>query len=140
MRKQSVWVVAGSLAVFLSACAAQQSSSTSSTGTEAQTASAPAPVNEGVAPPPNSKLAKVQLGMSKKQVSDVLGQPSDENSYATGKMWIPFYFGNDVRRTSWFYKGLGRVVFADGNAFGGGVPEVIRVDYDPAESGIARNE
>jgi hypothetical protein len=72
------------------------------------------PVNEGVPPPANSKLAKVQLGMSKKQVTDVLGQPTDENSYATGKMWIPFYFGNDVRRTSFYYKGMGRVVFADG--------------------------
>jgi hypothetical protein len=78
------------------------------------------------------------MGMNKKQVRDILGQPSDENSYMTGKVFIPFYFGTDARRTSWYYKGIGRVVFADGNAFGAGTPEVIRVDYDPTESGIAR--
>jgi hypothetical protein len=88
--------------------------------------------------PPSSSLAKVQLGMTKPQVREILGQPNDENSYASGKVFIPFYFGNDARRTSWYYKGLGRVVFADGNAFGGGTSEVVRVDYDPGESGTAR--
>jgi hypothetical protein len=86
--------------------------------------------------PPSSPLSKIQLGMHKMQVADILGRPSDENSYATGKIWIPFYFGNDARRTCWYYKGMGRVVFADGNAFGGGTGEVIRVD--PTESGVAR--
>ena len=76
--------------------------------------------------------------MTKKQVTDILGSPTDENSYSSGKAWIPFYFGNDVRRTEFLYKGVGRVVFADGNAFGGGGSEVVRVDYDPAESGVAR--
>jgi outer membrane protein assembly factor BamE (lipoprotein component of BamABCDE complex) len=134
MRKRTMCLLAGSMVIFLSACATQQSSTTSSESAAA------APVNEGVPPPANSKLAKVQLGMSKKQVTDVLGQPTDENSYATGKMWIPFYFGNDVRRTSFYYKGMNRMVFADGNAFGGGTPEVIRVDYDPQETGVARAE
>ena len=86
--------------------------------------------------PPNSPLAKVQLGMGKRQVRDFLGTPNDENTYATGKAFIPWYFGNDARRTSWYYKGVGRVVFADGNVFGGGGTEVIRVDYDPGETGI----
>jgi hypothetical protein len=88
--------------------------------------------------PASSPLSKVQLGMNKKQVSDAAGHPTDENSYSTGKVWIPFYFGTDARRTSWYYKGEGQVVFADGNPFGGGTPEVIRVVYDPAESGVAR--
>ena len=92
----------------------------------------------GVPAPAGSKMAQVQIGMNKKQVKDVLGPPTDENSYSTGKVWIPFYFGNDARRTSFYYKGQGRVVFADGNAFGGGASEVVRVDYDPTESGEAR--
>lgn len=86
----------------------------------------------------DNPLARVQLGMTKSQVREVAGQPWDENSYATGKVFIPFYFGNDARRTSWYYRGQGRVVFADGNPFGGGRAEVIRVDIDPSESGIAR--
>jgi hypothetical protein len=92
----------------------------------------------GVPAPAGSKLAEVKLGMTKKQVKEILGPPTDENSYSTGKVWIPFYFGNDARRTSYYYKGIGRVVFADGNAFGGGGDEVVRVDYDPTESGTAR--
>lgn len=91
----------------------------------------------GLAVPPGSPLVRVRPGMSKKEVRDLLGEASDENSYPTGKAFIPFYFGNDARRTSWYYKGVGRVVFADGNVFGGGGSEVVRVDHDPGESGTA---
>ncbi|MBX3023310.1 outer membrane protein assembly factor BamE [bacterium] len=105
-------------------------------GCSSRSAQAPAPA--AAAAPAGSKLAEVKIGMTKKQVKDILGPPTDENSYSTGKVWIPFYFGNDARRTSFYYKGVGRVVFADGNAFGGGSSEVVRVDYDPTESGNAR--
>jgi outer membrane protein assembly factor BamE (lipoprotein component of BamABCDE complex) len=110
-------------------------------GCSSHSAQQPAPASTGAvaAPAPaGSTLSHVTIGMTKKQVKDVLGPPTDENSYSTGKVWIPFYFGNDARRTSFYYKGIGRVVFADGNAFGGGASEVVRVDYDPAESGTAR--
>jgi len=115
-----------SLAMGLGACATQTAKSSDSTVATASPA------------PPGSPLSKIHLGMTKKQVSDILGHPTDENSYSTGKAWIPFYFGNDARRTSWYYKGLGAVVFADGNVFGGGAPEVVRVDYNPNETGVAR--
>lgn len=107
-------------------------------GCSSRSAQEPAPAATATAAPAGSKLAEVRIGMTKKQVKDILGPPTDENSYSTGKVWIPFYFGNDARRTSFFYKGVGRVVFADGNAFGGGSSEVVRVDYDPTESGTAR--
>lgn len=129
MRRYGAVVATCGLAMILGACATQTSQSG---GGEA-----PA-VAIGVPAPPSSPLSKVQLGMGKKQVKDLLGAPTDENSYSTGKAWIPFYFGNDARRTSYYYKGMGRVVFADGNVFGGGSPEVVRVDYDPSESGVAR--
>jgi hypothetical protein len=130
MRRYSEVVAACALVMVLGGCSTQTAKSGG--GTEA-----PA-VAIGVPAPPSSPLSKVQLGMSKKQVKDLLGSPTDENSYATGKAWIPFYFGNDARRTSYYYKGMGRVVFADGNVFGGGGTEVVRVDYDPTESGTAR--
>jgi hypothetical protein len=130
-----MWILAGSLVVFLGACAAQKSGDTSGAPAASETTAA---ADVGVPPPPNSKLAKVHAGMGKTEVVDILGNPSGQNSYPTGKAFIPFYFGNDARRTSWYYKGLGRVVFADGNVFGGGTPEVMRVDYDPNETGIAR--
>jgi hypothetical protein len=119
------------VAAAVCACSTQEAKDTSGAGAEvhsATTATAPA----------SSPLSKIQIGMNKKQVSDILGQPSDERSYATGKAWIPFYFGTDARRTSWFYKGMGAVVFADGNVFGGGAPEVVRVDYNPSETGVGR--
>lgn len=93
--------------------------------------------SEGAPAPAGTSLSKVRLGMTRKEVRGVLGEPDDENSYMTGKAFIPFYFGNDVRRTSWYYKGVGRVIFADGNVFGGAAGEVVRIDYDPSERGAA---
>jgi hypothetical protein len=120
------------VAAAVCACSTQSAKNTSDAGASAASTAAAATA------PSSSPLSKVTIGMNKKQVSDVAGHPTDENSYSTGKVWIPFYFGTDARRTSWYYKGEGVVVFADGNAFGGGTPEVIRVDYDPAETGVAR--
>lgn len=87
----------------------------------------------------NNILSKVSVGMTKAQVKEAVGAPSDENSYESGKRWIPWYFGNDVRRSTWYYKGQGRVVFAEGNVFGGGTSgEVVNVEIDATESGVAR--
>jgi hypothetical protein len=93
---------------------------------------------EGMKAPLNSPPAKIHLGMSKKQVKERIGAPSGESAHLTWKAFIPFYFGNDAHRTSYSYKDMGRVVFADGNVFGGGGTEVIRVEDDPGESGVAR--
>jgi hypothetical protein len=128
MRRLAAWLIACALVLHLGACATQTASKSDAAAASAGSVPAPA----------SSPLSKIQIGMHKKQVQDILGPASDENSYSTGKAWIPFYFGTDARRTSWYYKGEGRVVFADGNVFGGGTPEVIRVDYDPTESGVAR--
>ena len=133
MGRYTTWLMVGAMMLAVGACSTQTSQG--SGGAAAPAANEP-PV--GVPAPPSSPLSKVQLGMGKKQVKDLLGAPSDENTYMTGKAFIPFYFGNDARRTSYYYKSMGRVVFADGNVFGGGGTEVIRVDYDPSESGFAR--
>jgi outer membrane protein assembly factor BamE (lipoprotein component of BamABCDE complex) len=95
---------------------------------------APPPVAKPI--PPDSPLAKVKVGMTPQQVSDILGAASSQSSYESGKRWIPYYYGDDVRRTEWAYKGLGRVIFTGGNVFGGGGGAVERVDYDPSETGV----
>ena len=129
MRRFNSWFLAGSMALLLAGCAAK---------TPPAHDAAPQPARVvGVAAPSSSPLAKVSLGMTKQQVRDLIGPATAANSYSTGKVFIPFYFGNDAGRTSWYYKGMGRVVFADGNIFGRGTPAVIRVDYDPGESGAA---
>lgn len=102
--------------------------------------SAPPPPPQAARPiPPDSPLAKVQIGMSAQDVSNILGVPTNQVSYSTGKAFIPWYFGDDVRRTEWSYKGIGRVVFTGGNVFGGGGGHVERVDYDPNETGVRTN-
>lgn len=65
-------------------------------------------------PAPGSKLTKLQIGMSMKQVTDIAGQPTDQGAYMTAKAWIPFYFGSDKHRYEMTYKGQGRLVFAGG--------------------------
>jgi hypothetical protein len=66
-------------------------------------------------PAPNSKFTKLQIGMPAKQVTDIVGQPSDQGAYVTGKAWIPFYFGSDRHRFEMVYKGQGRLIFAGGS-------------------------
>jgi hypothetical protein len=107
-------------------------------GCAAQDPGAAVPAESAAAIPADSPLAKLEPGMRIQEVINILGAPTDQNAYATGKAWIPWYFGDDARRTSYYYKGMGRVVFAGGNVFGGGGGNVLRVDYDPSESGVAR--
>jgi hypothetical protein len=107
-------------------------------GCAAQDSGAAAPAEAAAPIPADSPLAKIKTGMRMQEVINILGAPTDQNSYSTGKAWIPFYYGDDVRRTSYYYKGIGRVVFTGGNVFGGGGGNVLRVDYDPSESGVAR--
>lgn len=92
---------------------------------------------EGTAPPAGSKLAQVKAGMSPREVEAILGPPTGENAYVTGKAFIPYYFGRDRSRQAYFYKGLGRVVFQGSGGFGQNY-RVRFVDYDPSEDGVAR--
>ena len=63
-------------------------------------------------PGPGSKFTKLQIGMGVKQVMDLVGQPTDQGAYATGKAWIPWYFGSDKVRFEQVHKGQGRLIFA----------------------------
>lgn len=66
-------------------------------------------------PTPGSKFTQLKIGMSMKQVTDIVGQPTDQGAYVTGKAWIPFYFGSDRHRFELLYKGVGRLIFAGGS-------------------------
>lgn len=41
-------------------------------------------------PAPGTKFTRLQIGMSRQQVLDIVGQPTDQGAYVTGKAWIPF--------------------------------------------------
>jgi hypothetical protein len=90
-------------------------------------------------PPPTSLFSKVALGMSAKQVTDLIGQPTDQKFYQTGKVWIPFYHGTDAARLEYHYKGEGIITLTGGTGMGGGAWTVYRVIYDPNESGYVHN-
>jgi hypothetical protein len=66
-------------------------------------------------PAPGSRFAQLQIGMPLRQVWDILGPPTDEGSYITGKAFIPFYYGSDRYRYELVYKGQGRLIFAGGS-------------------------
>jgi outer membrane protein assembly factor BamE (lipoprotein component of BamABCDE complex) len=114
------------LALALSACASGGSS-----GEASGEATAAAP--KGTAPPAGHRMARLEKGMQPGQVSEIMGAPTSEQSYQTGKAWIPFYYGSDTHRTDWKYAGEGRVVFGH-NRWSGSM-KVIRIDYDPDEDG-----
>ncbi len=68
-------------------------------------------------PVPGSKFSQLQIGMPLKQVTDIVGTPSDQGAYVTGKAFIPFFFGSDRYRYEVVYKGQGRLVFAGSSGF-----------------------
>lgn len=68
-------------------------------------------------PAPGSKFTQLKIGMPLKQVMDLVGTPTDQGSYMTGKAWIPFNFGSDRYRHEVVYKGQGRLIFAGSAGF-----------------------
>jgi hypothetical protein len=85
-------------------------------------------------PAPRSKFAKLQIGMSMRQVEDLIGIPSDRKGYTTGKAFIPFYFGTDAYRFETFYKNEGRLTY-EGGGLGGTSGKLIRIVVDANASG-----
>ena len=90
-------------------------------------------------PAADSKFARLQIGMSTWQVEKIAGRPTEyRGAYATGKGWIPFYFGRDRHRFEMAYKGQGRLIFA-----GGGVGDftngnLVWIIHNPNEAGYYR--
>lgn len=58
-------------------------------------------------PAKNSKFAKLKLGNTFREVTDLIGAPDDIRRHETGKRWIPFYYGGDAQRMPVYYKGEG---------------------------------
>ena len=78
-----------------------------------------------------TKFAKLKIGMSQRQVEDLIGPPTDVKGYQTGKAWIPVggMFSQDAYRIEVFYKGEGRLVYSK-NA-----TKLFRIHVDRTEDG-----
>jgi outer membrane protein assembly factor BamE (lipoprotein component of BamABCDE complex) len=88
--------------------------------------------------PPDSPFSKLKIGMPLKQVHDLIGEPTDTENYQTGKMFIPFYFGDDTMRWEDIYKGQGRITYT-GAGIGGVNFHVYQIKYDPTEDGYNKH-
>ena len=86
-------------------------------------------------PAPNSKFTKLQIGMPMRQVVDLVGPPTDQGAYITGKAFIPFYFGSDRHRYEMTYKGQGRLIFAGGGMGDYSSGNLIWIIHNPNEPG-----
>ena len=88
-------------------------------------------------PGPGSRFGQLQIGMPMRQVTDLVGAPTDQGAYVTGKAFIPFYYGGDRYRHELVYKNQGRLIFAGGNGWrgGGGSGNLIWIIHNPAEGG-----
>jgi hypothetical protein len=86
-------------------------------------------------PGPGSKFTKLQIGMGVRQVADLVGQPTDQGAYATGKMWIPWYFGSDKVRFEQVFKGQGRLIFASPGGMDFSSGNLVWIIHNPNEPG-----
>jgi hypothetical protein len=82
-----------------------------------------------------SPFSRLQIGMPLREVEDLVGRPTDEGAYITGKAFIPFYFGSDRYRYELAYKGQGRLIFAGGSAGDLTGAHLIWIIYSPTDSG-----
>ena len=70
-------------------------------------------------PVPSSAFNRLEIGMTMREAVDLIGPPTSQGAYITGKNFIPFYYGGDRHRVELAYKGRGRLVFAGGSPYGG---------------------
>ncbi|MHB8249326.1 MAG: hypothetical protein ACYDCX_10655 [Acidithiobacillus sp.] len=80
-------------------------------------------------PAPNSKFAKLKIGMSRRRVEDLIGRPNHTSTHITGKQFIPFYFGGDSYREEDFYRNEGVLTYSNSH-FGGEANRLIRIQVD----------
>lgn len=86
-------------------------------------------------PAPGSKFSQLQIGMSRAQAYSIVGQPTDQGAYVTGKAFIPFYYGSDRYRYEAAYKGMGRLIFAGSGGFDSNT-HLVWIIHNKTDSGF----
>lgn len=79
--------------------------------------------------PPGSRWARLKIGMNQSEVESIIGVSHNVRAYATGKAFIPFYYGSDRHRYEVVYPGQGSVAYT-GGSFGGGRGVLMMINYD----------
>lgn len=98
--------------------------------------------------PADHPFSKIKPGMSFDETVAILGKPTAETAYCTGKHRIPMYFGSDKAYTEYLYKDQGKVYFytriSTFSMFHGAVNsctpkepyELATIEYNPNETGV----
>jgi hypothetical protein len=84
-------------------------------------------------PAAGSKFAKLKIGMTIEEVFHLLGMPSGQSQYPTGKTHIPFYHGADRWRQEAIYNGQGRLVFSQQGGWGASGYNLIWIIHNAHE-------
>jgi hypothetical protein len=104
-------------------------------GASKPAAAAPAPKGKPAESGKKVDFSVVKEGMSQQEVDELLGSPTSQTTYMTGKQFQPFNFAaRDIQRTKYLYKGVGHIVFSLKSGYNG-IFRVIQIVPDPAESG-----
>jgi hypothetical protein len=128
------------LGLTLGCAHGNSSSSTTSSANAASTKAAPAqqaPAAQDSAQAASTKpipkghvFEKVKYDMTDADVKKILGAPTTTRAYPSAKTFNPFYYGTELNREGWIYKGKGQITFSR-NKYNGALT-VIEVIYDPA--------
>jgi hypothetical protein len=93
-------------------------------------------------PPADSPFGKLKIGMSYEEVIAIVGKPTSESSWCTGKQNIPFYFGDDKGRAEAQFKGMGKLDFNAGVTMfpfrickGSTPTTLIYIEFNPETTG-----
>jgi hypothetical protein len=111
-------------------CVTTQSNTQKDTQSNTQTKTQSKPQANAAAKeaPCTTKLSKIKVGMSGKEVHELVGSPTAIDHRPTANNWIPFYHGTDYMHTIEIYKGAGRVELDSDQVVAG-------VECNPSESG-----
>ena len=78
--------------------------------------------------PSGTLFSRVRQGQSMKEVVALIGDADESRGHLMGKNFIPFYFGKDRYRTTWYCKGEGRLIFNTG-------AKLMKIERDKNEDG-----
>lgn len=80
-----------------------------------------------------SRFAKLEIGMTQDEVTDLIGSGKQCGAYQTGKAWIPFRFSSsDTMRSECNYAGAGSLIYTQ-NKRGS---YLLKIVNDASEDGL----
>jgi hypothetical protein len=87
-----------------------------------------------------SKFSRLKIGMSSRQVEDLIGPPTDQSHSMLAKAWIPFHsmFGDGDMKIEYHYKREGVLTFTGGGMKNMTSYKLTKIKVDSRESGYAK--